>query len=500
MVEEWAGNADQIKADPGFRAALARRGVTDLSRVQVDPWPASNFGLEVDRSGRRLARGVAYVLDGPGSNPYARPVENLVAVLDRDTGEVIELIDGDVVPIPADPGRYDAASVGARRALAPLEILQPDGPGFTVDDGQLRWGPWQLRVSMHPIEGLVLHEICYVDGGRARPVLYRASMAEMVVPYGSTAPSHWWKNAFDAGDVGLGKTAASLDLGCDCLGEVVYLDAVTTEEDGTAIRPRARHLPARGGLRDPLEAHRHGQRRGRGAPVPPDGGLLHRQRRQLRLRLLLVLLPGRHDPGRGQADRHHPDAGDQARRAGAVRQPGHPGTGRAAPPAPVLFPARPVRRRPRELRLRGGRDRCSLRPGKSLRQRLHLPRHPAGDRGRRAAAGGARTRPLLEDRQPRVAERLRRARRLHAAPAAQCAAAGPGHRADQRARHVRHPAPVGHADPADERRPPASSRTRAPAATACPPGPPRTGRSPTPAIVVWHTVGTTHFCRPRTSR
>ena len=43
------------------------------------------------RSGRRLARCVAYVLDGPRRNPYARPVENLVAVLDRDTGEVVEL-------------------------------------------------------------------------------------------------------------------------------------------------------------------------------------------------------------------------------------------------------------------------------------------------------------------------------------------------------------------------------------------------------------------------
>ena len=117
MAEEWAGNADQIKADPRFRAALARRGVTDLSQLQVDPWPAGNFGLEVDRSGRRLARGVAYVLDGPGSNPYARPVENLVAVLDRDTGEVIELIDGEVVPIPADPGRYDAAEVRRSRRM-----------------------------------------------------------------------------------------------------------------------------------------------------------------------------------------------------------------------------------------------------------------------------------------------------------------------------------------------------------------------------------------------
>ena len=234
MVEEWTANADQIKADPGFRAAMARRGITDMSQVQVDPWPASNFGLEVDASGRRLARGVAYLLDGPGCNPYARPVENLVAILDRDTGQVIEIIDGEAVPVPAERGRYDAASQGALRELAPLVISQPAGPGFTVEDGCLRWGPWQMRVSMHPIEGLVLHEICYLDGERARPIIYRASMAEMVVPYGSVSASHWWKNAFDAGDIGLGKLAGSLELGCDCLGEIVYLDAVYVDEDGNA--------------------------------------------------------------------------------------------------------------------------------------------------------------------------------------------------------------------------------------------------------------------------
>jgi primary-amine oxidase len=239
-AEEWAANAEQIKADPGFRAALARRGVTDMSRVQVDPWPAGHFGLDIDASGRRLARGVAYLLDGPGSNPYARPVENLVAIMDRDTGEVIEVSDGEPVPVPAERGRYDAASQGALRDLAPLQIIQPDGPGFTVDDGFLRWGPWRMRISMHPIEGLVLHEICYVQGERARPIIYRASMAEMVVPYGSTAANHWWKNAFDAGEGGLGQAANSLRFGCDCLGEVVYLDTVQTAGDGSASTlPRA---------------------------------------------------------------------------------------------------------------------------------------------------------------------------------------------------------------------------------------------------------------------
>ncbi|MGH3125489.1 MAG: hypothetical protein ACRDND_31300, partial [Streptosporangiaceae bacterium] len=230
MAEEWMANTDQIKADPGFQAALARRGITDMSMVQVDPWPASNFGLEIDASGRRLARGVAYLLDGPGSNPYARPIENLVAVADRDTGEVLEIEDGEVVPIPGDAGRYDAASVGELRPQAALHIVQPDGPGFTVDDGLLAWGPWQMRVSLHPIGGLVLHQIGYLDHGRLRPIIYRAGLSEMIVPYGSTAMNHWWKNAFDAGDVGLGKMANPLEPGCECLGEIVYLDAAAVDE------------------------------------------------------------------------------------------------------------------------------------------------------------------------------------------------------------------------------------------------------------------------------
>jgi primary-amine oxidase len=235
MIAEWMADAEGIKADPSFQAACAKRGVTDMTRVQIDPWPASYFGLDIDKSGKRLARGVAYFLDGEGCNPYAKPIENLVAIWDRDAGVMVELHDGEVIPVPQAPGRYDAASCPRPRTTAQLDIIQPNGAGFTVRDGLLRWGPWQMRLSMHPIEGLVIHEVYYLDGDRARPILYRASLAEMVVPYGSTSLNHWWKNAFDAGDVGLGKMANSLELGCDCLGEITYLDSVAVDEDGSAV-------------------------------------------------------------------------------------------------------------------------------------------------------------------------------------------------------------------------------------------------------------------------
>ena len=71
----------------------------------------------------------------------------------------------------------------------------------------MTWQRWSLRVAMDPYEGLVLHTVGYEDGGRVRPILHRASVSEMVVPYGHPGPMHGWKNAFDAGEWGLGRMA-----------------------------------------------------------------------------------------------------------------------------------------------------------------------------------------------------------------------------------------------------------------------------------------------------
>lgn len=90
-----------------------------------------------------------------------------------------------------------------------------------------------------PREGLVLHQIGYRDDAnghqRLRPICYRASMAEMVVPYGDPSLGTSFKNAFDSGEVGgLGRLTNSLELGCDCLGEIVYMDGHVTDEAGAA--------------------------------------------------------------------------------------------------------------------------------------------------------------------------------------------------------------------------------------------------------------------------
>ncbi|HEY3702901.1 MAG TPA: primary-amine oxidase [Acidimicrobiales bacterium] len=234
LVDELVFAFQAVKADARWQEAMRRRGVNDFDLVQVDPWPAGNFGI-ASEEGRRLVRCVSYVRTHAADNGYARPVEGLVAVVDLATAQVIELVDREVVPVPEAAGNYDPASVGEQRhGLRPLVISQPEGPSFEVEGSEIRWQRWRLRVSVHPIEGVVLHTVGYEDGGRVRPILHRASVAEMVVPYGDTATNHWWKNAFDVGEWGLGKMMQSLALGCDCLGEIRYLDAVVSDDRGGA--------------------------------------------------------------------------------------------------------------------------------------------------------------------------------------------------------------------------------------------------------------------------
>ena len=92
-----------------------------------------------------------------------------------------------------------------------------------------------MRVDWTHREGLVLNTVSYTDGDDVRPVLYRASLAEMTVPYGDPSVTQARKNAFDVGEYGLGMLANSLVLGCDCLGEIHYLDGHFVEGTGEVI-------------------------------------------------------------------------------------------------------------------------------------------------------------------------------------------------------------------------------------------------------------------------
>jgi primary-amine oxidase len=80
-----------------------------------------------------------------------------------------------------------------------------------------------------------LHTIIYNDAGAERSVLQRASICEMVVPYGDPGEQYYRKNAFDIGEYGIGTLANSLNLGCDCLGATRYFDVDFIDNRGKIV-------------------------------------------------------------------------------------------------------------------------------------------------------------------------------------------------------------------------------------------------------------------------
>jgi primary-amine oxidase len=235
VVSELMEAEEAVRLHPDFQAAMARRGVTDFDTVQVDAWPAGHFGPE-DETGQRLCRAVAFIRPRPGDSEWAHPVDGVIVLVDLNTLEVLRVEDHGVVPIPPEDGNFDAETAAPLRDdIAPLEITQPDGPGFTLAGRVLTWQRWQVHVGFTPREGLVLNRLSYDDGGRRRPIMHRAALSEMVVPYGDPSPTHYFKNAFDGGENGVGMAASPLTRGCDCLGEIAYLDAVVSDGEGAPV-------------------------------------------------------------------------------------------------------------------------------------------------------------------------------------------------------------------------------------------------------------------------
>lgn len=228
VPEEFFAIEAEVKKHPDFIAACAKRGITDLELVCVDPWSAGSYGGP-EEAGKHISHTFAWIRSHPEDNLYAHPIEGINAVVDIKQMKVLRVDDYGVVPVPeADSNYTPDPDKAPRDDLKPINVTQPDGVSFAMTGRRIDWHDWSMVIGFNAREGLTLHDISYAG----RPVCYRASIAEMAVPYGSPHPAHARKNVFDIGEYGLGKLANSLKLGCDCLGAIQYLDCWMAGTDG----------------------------------------------------------------------------------------------------------------------------------------------------------------------------------------------------------------------------------------------------------------------------
>lgn len=229
FYSEYEALQEIVKADARWQAAMRKRGFTDFDKVAVDGWAVG----QVDpRFTGRLMRGLSY-FKGDSANYYGRPIEGVVAIVNMNTHKVVAVTDTGVVPVSQTSQDFDEKSIGTlRERPKPLVITQPEGASYQMNGQEISWQKWHFRYTMHPREGLVLHQINYDDDGRRRPILYRASLSEMVVPYGDPDANWRWRAAFDVGEYSVGRLASSLEPKLDAPDNAQLIDATFADDFG----------------------------------------------------------------------------------------------------------------------------------------------------------------------------------------------------------------------------------------------------------------------------
>ncbi|KIR59618.1 peroxisomal copper amine oxidase, partial [Cryptococcus bacillisporus CA1873] len=250
-TEELLWAEELCRKHPKVKEACEAIGI-DQKDIFVDGWCV---GIDERFPGRRLQQCFIFLRNRPGDNLYAHPCD-FVPVIDSHTGELLTVDYPHLNPntsnpspssaeayvkaplrerfaAPSAPHNYlpeqiaqDDPTFKVRDTLKPLHVIQPEGVSYKLEGRVLSWQNWKVHVGFSYREGLVLSNITYDDGAKGtRPLFYRMSVAEMVVPYAKTIFPHHRKHAFDTGEYGIGALANSLALGCDCLGSITYLDA-----------------------------------------------------------------------------------------------------------------------------------------------------------------------------------------------------------------------------------------------------------------------------------
>ena len=232
-VDEMDEAEAVVLNDPTFKSLIKKHyGIDDVSLVMVDIWSVGHYGSRESEE-NRMARPLCFLRADPTDNGYARPIEGIRPVVDLNKMEVMRVEEFDIWPLPPNPGNYASDRVPNQRTdIKPLVISQPKGPSFQLTGNVMEWQKWKFVIGFNAREGLTIHDVSYTDKGKDRSILYRASLTEMVVPYGDPSPTQRRKNAFDVGEYGIGMCTNSLQFGCDCVGHIQYIDGEVVTSRG----------------------------------------------------------------------------------------------------------------------------------------------------------------------------------------------------------------------------------------------------------------------------
>ena len=254
MMSEFEA-AKVVLTHPEFRAALAKRGVTDPEKVFCSPITAGYFAIP-EHAGKRIIKVGCYDLRRTTTNMWGWPIERLYAVVDLRERKVLSVADAGVVPIADREQNFTEAAAGTLRAARkPTVMAQPQGANVVINGNEISWGNWRFHARVDGRVGTVISVARWQDGARLRSVLYQGYVSEMFVPYMDADYGWYSRTYFDTGEYGAGTMATPLKPGIDCPATAAFLPTTFGDDKGEPITtPNALCIFERG-TGDPIWRH-----------------------------------------------------------------------------------------------------------------------------------------------------------------------------------------------------------------------------------------------------
>lgn len=215
-----------VRKDLAWIAALKKRGISidDVTHRSIFP---ADMGIAPIGHREQLVI--------PRLKGNKVDIEGLLAYTDFTTGKVLKIVDEDnrfSERIDLNYFNEDSVLV-TEKGPNPIRISQPEGSSISFNGQEISWQHWRLRYGIDNREGLIIYDVRYVDNGVERPVMYKGSMPEMVVPYGAPSLLQAAYNFFDAGEYRLGQNMARpLSPGADAPENAFYKPATLHKDNG----------------------------------------------------------------------------------------------------------------------------------------------------------------------------------------------------------------------------------------------------------------------------
>jgi primary-amine oxidase len=226
-----------INKSAEVRAALEKRhyhvngNISD--RFYLDVYaPGQDKSLVNDGKTTRAIR-VLFADRQGGVNSYGPYVEGLMALVNVFSQQVIlplQDVPGTVAHTFVPEDIFDPQVMAPKYLEAKLHARPSTSSHLKLEGDHVQWEKWDFRLGFNLREGLVIHQISYLDQGRLRSICYRAAVSEMLVPYSDPSPGWVWREFFDEGEYGLGYSSSEVNAGKELPDNAETLSVVLPDE------------------------------------------------------------------------------------------------------------------------------------------------------------------------------------------------------------------------------------------------------------------------------